>query len=64
MSIVFLLIPLGVVLMAASVAALLWAVDSGQYDGELEEEGRRILEGESDRDVTTPESARPATAGR
>ncbi len=54
MSIVFLLIPLGIVLMAAAVAALLWAVDSGQYDGELEREGRRILEGESDEDVTMP----------
>ena len=65
MSIVFLLIPLGLVLMAAAVAALVWAVDSGQYDGELEQEGRRILEGESDTEVTTPESARrPPTAGR
>jgi len=54
MSIVFLLIPLGIVLMAAAVAALLWAVDSGQYDGELEQEGRRILEEESEEDPRTP----------
>jgi cbb3-type cytochrome oxidase maturation protein len=32
MNIVFLLIPLGMVLMLAAVAALFWAVNSGQYD--------------------------------
>jgi len=31
-NIVFLLIPLGMVLMVAAVAALFWAVNSGQYD--------------------------------
>jgi cbb3-type cytochrome oxidase maturation protein len=64
MSIVFLLIPLGIVLMAASVVALFWAVDSGQYDGELEQEGRRILDGESDQEVTTRWSPRPPTSDR
>lgn len=44
MNIVFLLIPLGVVLMVAAAAALIWAVDSGQYDGEVEENGRIALE--------------------
>jgi cbb3-type cytochrome oxidase maturation protein len=43
MSIVFLLIPLGLVLMAAAVAALFWAVNSGQYD-DVEDAGRSILD--------------------
>lgn len=46
MSIVFLLIPLGIVLVVAAAAALLWAVDSGQYDGDVEENGRIALESE------------------
>ena len=44
MSIVLLLIPLGIVLVVAAAAALIWAVDSGQYDGDLEEAGRVVLE--------------------
>jgi cbb3-type cytochrome oxidase maturation protein len=44
MNIVFLLIPLGIVLVGAAAAALLWAVDSGQYDGDVEENGRIALE--------------------
>jgi cbb3-type cytochrome oxidase maturation protein len=44
MSIVFLLIPLGIVLMIAAAAALIWAVDSGQYDGDVEDNGRIALE--------------------
>ncbi len=44
MSIVFLLIPLGIVLVAAAAVALIWAVDSGQYDGDVEENGRIALE--------------------
>jgi cbb3-type cytochrome oxidase maturation protein len=44
MTIVFLLIPLGIVLVAAAAAALIWAVDSGQYDGDVEENGRMALE--------------------
>ena len=44
MSIVFLLIPLGLVLVAAAAAALIWAVDSGQYDGDVEENGAIALE--------------------
>ena len=47
MGIVFLLIPLGVVLMLAAAAALIWAVDSGQYDGDLEEHGESVLEDEN-----------------
>ncbi len=43
MSIVFLLIPLGVVLMGAAVAALFWAVNSGQYD-DIEDASDAVLE--------------------
>jgi cbb3-type cytochrome oxidase maturation protein len=43
MNIVFLLIPLGMVLMVAAVAALFWAVNSGQYE-DLEEASRTVLE--------------------
>lgn len=43
MNIVFLLIPLGLVLMAAAVAALFWAVNSGQYD-DIEDASRTVLE--------------------
>jgi cytochrome oxidase maturation protein, cbb3-type len=39
----YLLIPLGLVLMAAATAVLFWAVNSGQFD-DLEEAGRSILE--------------------
>ena len=41
MSIVLLLIPLAFVLVALAVAALFWAVDSGQYDN-LEEAARAL----------------------
>jgi len=44
MSIVFLLIPLGLVLVALAAFALFWAVDAGQYDGDLESAGRIVLE--------------------
>ncbi len=45
MNIVFLLIPLGMGLMVAAVAALFWAVNSGQYD-DLEDAGRAVLDPE------------------
>lgn len=43
MNIVFLLIPLGMGLMVAAVAALFWAVNSGQYD-DLEDASRGVLD--------------------
>jgi cbb3-type cytochrome oxidase maturation protein len=43
MNIVFLLIPLGMVLMVVAVAALFWAVNSGQYD-DLEDAGRAVVD--------------------
>lgn len=42
MTILLLLIPLGVVLLAASVAAFVWAVRDGQFE-DLEGEGERIF---------------------
>jgi cbb3-type cytochrome oxidase maturation protein len=47
MNIVFLLIPLGMVLMAAAVVALFWAVNSGQYD-DIEDASRPVLEADQD----------------
>jgi len=46
-NIVFLLIPLGMVLMVAAVAALFWAVNSGQYD-DLEDAGRTVVDPEDE----------------
>jgi cbb3-type cytochrome oxidase maturation protein len=43
MNIVFLLVPLGFVLMAAAVAALFWAVNTGQYD-DIENASQSVLE--------------------
>ena len=46
MSIVFLLIPLGLVIAVIAAAALLWAVDDGQYDGDVESQGMSIFSDE------------------
>lgn len=43
MNIVFLLIPLGMLLMLVAVAALFWAVNSGQYD-DLDDADRSPLD--------------------
>jgi cbb3-type cytochrome oxidase maturation protein len=43
MNIVFLLIPLGMVLMIVAVVALFWAVNSGQYD-DLEDASRTVID--------------------
>ena len=42
MEILYLLIPIGLILLALSIKLLFWAVRSGQYD-DLDTEGRRIL---------------------
>ena len=61
MSIVFLLIPLGMILVAAAVAALFWAVNSGQYD-DIEEASAPVLEPDEpariSRDAALSEPAR------
>ncbi|HEY6926170.1 MAG TPA: cbb3-type cytochrome oxidase assembly protein CcoS [Steroidobacteraceae bacterium] len=56
MNIVFLLIPLGMGLMVAAVAALFWAVNSGQYD-DLEDASSTVLEPEEP--LGAPASAAP-----
>ena len=43
MSVVYLLIPLAIVLMLGAGAALIWAVNSGQFD-DLDEAGHLALE--------------------
>ena len=47
MNIVFLLIPLGMGLMGVAVAALFWAVNSGQYD-DLEDVGRTVVDSDEE----------------
>ena len=36
--------PLGLVMVVLAAFALLWAVDSGQYDGDVESQGLIVLE--------------------
>ena len=43
-TIVLLLIPLGLVLVCVAAWALFWAVDSGQYDGDVEAQGLIAVE--------------------
>ena len=46
MDILYLLIPLSAVLVLAIIAVFGWALHNGQFD-DLEDEGHRILSGES-----------------
>ena len=58
MSILIVLIPLGLLMLAGAIAAFVWAVSSGQYD-DLEGEGARILFEDDDdrmRAAETPSS--------
>lgn len=52
MKIIYVLIPLGIVLMVVAVWAFFWAIRSGQYD-DLDSPARRIL---LDDDRKPPES--------
>jgi len=52
MSMVLILIPLALVLVGAAVAALFWAVDSGQYD---DLEGAERLALDTDDETAPPE---------
>ena len=47
MEIIYLLIPLSLIFIAAIIGVLFWAIKSGQYD-DLEREGHRILMEEDD----------------
>ena len=55
MNILFVLIPLGLVLLAIAIAAFLWAVSNGQYD-DLDSPAWRILT-DDDRRPPTPSRA-------
>ena len=46
MSILYILIPLSIILMAGATWAFLWAVDAGQFD-DLEEASKAALEEDS-----------------
>ena len=59
MNIVYLLIPLGVALTVIAGAALIWAVNSGQFE-DLEEAGRAVLE--PDTAAEPQQGAAPVTA--
>jgi cbb3-type cytochrome oxidase maturation protein len=54
-SIIFLLIPLGLTLLLAAVAAFFWAVRSGQFD-ELESPAWRILMDDDGKPPSGPET--------
>ena len=58
-NIIFILIPLGLVLLVVAVAAFFWAVRSGQYD-DLESPAWRILLD----DDTAPPADQPASEPR
>ena len=59
MSITYLLVALGLGALAIAVAAMFWAVDSGQFD-DLEAHGSRALEEDA---LTTDARATPRRAG-
>jgi cbb3-type cytochrome oxidase maturation protein len=42
MSVLYLLIPIGLVILALSIKLMFWAINNGQYD-DLDMEGHRIL---------------------
>ena len=54
MNSLFLLIPLGIVMVAAALWAFIWAVGSGQFD-DLESPAHRVLMEENDRPTTETE---------
>ena len=59
MSILYLLIPLAMVLMAVAVLAFLWTIRSGQYD-DLEGPAYRILMDDDDPMIPGNQPKRPA----
>ena len=58
MDILYLLIPLSAVLVLAIIAVFGWALHNGQFD-DLDDEGRRILDG----DATAVDTDQSAAAG-
>jgi cbb3-type cytochrome oxidase maturation protein len=60
MTILYMLIPLSLVLVAGAVWAFFWAVDSGQFD-DLDEAAHSVL---ADDDGAPPPGPPPGRAGR
>jgi cbb3-type cytochrome oxidase maturation protein len=60
MSILYFLVPMGVLIVAGALWAFFWAVDSGQFD-DLESPAWRIL---LDDDSRPPEGSTPAEESR
>ena len=48
MTIVFVLVPLGLIFVVAAIGAFFWAVEHGQFD-DLDEQATRILVDDSER---------------
>ncbi len=65
MDILYLLIPLSAVLVLAVIAVFGWALHNGQFD-DLEDEGQRILGGESTSVDTdqSPQAGAPEQSAR
>lgn len=63
MSILYLLIPLSLVLLAFAIWAFFWAVKSGQFD-DLEGPAHRILFDDDDNDLTLAQRRRRAERRR
>ena len=61
MEILYLLIPIGLILIVVAVRLLFWAIKNGQYD-DLDTEGERILfEDKLDWTTTVEEKTAPKT---
>lgn len=63
MSILYLLIPLSLILLALAIWAFFWAVKAGQFD-DLEGPAHRILFDEDDNDLTPEQRRRKAERQR
>jgi cbb3-type cytochrome oxidase maturation protein len=61
MSILYLMIPMGIILVVAALWVFFWAVDNGQFD-DLESPAWRILLDDDTKppDPSSPKQARPA----
>lgn len=62
MKILYLLIPLGIVVMGIAVWAIIWAVKNGQFD-DLEGPAHRILMDDDDPMVPKYDNKKPTDAG-
>jgi cbb3-type cytochrome oxidase maturation protein len=56
MSIIYLMIPLGIILLGLAVWALVWAVRSGQFD-DLESQGWSVVLDDDSKPLPEPEAS-------